>query len=400
MRKKMITSILSVSLMLVAASCGSDSDSSSATSATEPPTEATDLAPADTAPTDTTTETSTGPDDSSPVAVADGEPIKVGMLVELSGQFSVYGTETLAGAELFVDELNADGGVDGRPIELVVVDAGSNPEQAVTGFRRLADEGVAAIAGLGLISEAAAVAPLAEELDIPTFSLSAAYQPENPRMFAGGVFVGDLLFETTKWMDETGIETASVITTNDATGDVTVNAFTALSEQFGIELQTVERFNVDAVDITAELTNAVAGDPDIVIGWTVGRPTAILFQNASNLGIGSEYPFVTSYGNLATGFLGSIGDAVPETLYIQSTQDTFWRDADTSTETGARIADFAARYQAKTGNEIGLGSAIGYDALQVLSEAFAMADPSDAAAVVAAIESISDLPGIVGTYTF
>src|SRR5688500_17847224 len=117
-------------------------------------------------------------------------PIKIGLLIEQTGVFSWYGQENLNGAQLLTDELNANGGINGRQIELVVYNSESAPDKAVAGARKLIQQDkVAAIVGLGLISEAQAVAPIVKD-GPPTYSTSGAYLPEHGMMFGGTVFVG------------------------------------------------------------------------------------------------------------------------------------------------------------------------------------------------------------------
>lgn len=73
----------------------------------------------------------------------------------------------LAGAETYLDDLNARGGVFGRPVELEVTDDRSDPPTAVTNFRQLADGKSLAVFGSSVSSIAAAQLPLAAELKVP-----------------------------------------------------------------------------------------------------------------------------------------------------------------------------------------------------------------------------------------
>ena len=72
-----------------------------------------------------------------------------------------------------VDEINADSGVDGRPLELEVADDQMSPEEGVAGVERLVDEGVVAIGGVISSDVGLAAARAAEESETPLFLVKA-----------------------------------------------------------------------------------------------------------------------------------------------------------------------------------------------------------------------------------
>ena len=68
---------------------------------------------------------------------AQAEPIKIGALLSTTGTLGALGTDALPAVQIFVDETNAAGGINGRPLQVVHVDDESKPEQAVSGAKRL-----------------------------------------------------------------------------------------------------------------------------------------------------------------------------------------------------------------------------------------------------------------------
>lgn len=78
----------------------------------------------------------------------DGEALKIGVLMSFTGALSDFGEPIFNGAQLAADEINAAGGVNGEPIELVRGDDGTNPDTGVTEATRMVEvEGVSAIVG-------------------------------------------------------------------------------------------------------------------------------------------------------------------------------------------------------------------------------------------------------------
>ena len=68
---------------------------------------------------------------------AGGDPIKVGVYLDLSGQTSSFGQSTKNGIEMARDEINKAGGINGRPIELVIEDEQGRKEGAINVFKKL-----------------------------------------------------------------------------------------------------------------------------------------------------------------------------------------------------------------------------------------------------------------------
>ncbi|MBI4258997.1 MAG: ABC transporter substrate-binding protein [Actinobacteria bacterium] len=98
----------------------------------------------------------------------DEAPVEIGLLTDLSGPFKSFGSDIRLAVDLAVEEINASGGVNGSPIAVVVFDSPGDPEQAVVGVRRLAEQdGVVAIVGPVSSGEAEVSFPQAASLQVP-----------------------------------------------------------------------------------------------------------------------------------------------------------------------------------------------------------------------------------------
>ncbi|ROQ26373.1 amino acid/amide ABC transporter substrate-binding protein (HAAT family) [Streptomyces sp. PanSC19] len=105
---------------------------------------------------------------------ADGPPVRVGALAPLTRPGWVEaGRHLLAGLDLAVREVNDAGGIDGRPLELVVRDTAADPERASATVAELADLGVAAVVGEYHSVVARAAATRADALGVPFLCSSA-----------------------------------------------------------------------------------------------------------------------------------------------------------------------------------------------------------------------------------
>ncbi|HEX6990159.1 MAG TPA: ABC transporter substrate-binding protein, partial [Bacillota bacterium] len=340
----------------------------------------------------------TSPGAEAPGDAASGEPIKIGMLVEQTGYFSWYGEETLNGATLFVEELNAAGGINGRPIELVVYNYESDSEQAVNGARRLIQQdNVVALVGLGIVGAAQAVQPLVENGPL-TYSLSGAYNPGHRYMFAGTVFVGHTQQRALQFLAEKGIKRVALLLTNDATGQIADQALHAGAANLGIEIVSNQSFNPDDVDVTAQLNTIRAANPEAIISWVIGRPLGVVLQGAKQLGI--TLPIITSHGNLTPDFMASLSELQSGPIYVFGTKDLIWRDVPEDDPQYEAIRSMQERHQQRFGKEGGIGTGTGYDALMVLAKAIEESGSTDSDVLIETIEGFKNLVGVVGIYNF
>src|SRR5712691_5621777 len=98
------------------------------------------------------------------LAAAQGKPIKVGFPIILSGGGALFGEPAMKGAQMYVEEVNAKGGVLGRPIELLVRDTKGNADEAVRVSRELIlKENVDFLVGTLTSAEGPAVSVVAKE---------------------------------------------------------------------------------------------------------------------------------------------------------------------------------------------------------------------------------------------
>ena len=83
----------------------------------------------------------------STAAAASGDTIKVGVMGPLSGNVSVYGQAVVNGATLYLKQVNANGGINGKQLEIIAMDEQGDATQAVTCFTKMCDQGITALVG-------------------------------------------------------------------------------------------------------------------------------------------------------------------------------------------------------------------------------------------------------------
>ena len=83
----------------------------------------------------------------SSTAAASGDTIKIGVMGPLTGNVSVYGQAVVNGASLYLKQVNANGGINGKQIEILTEDEQGDATQAVNCFTKMVDEGITALVG-------------------------------------------------------------------------------------------------------------------------------------------------------------------------------------------------------------------------------------------------------------
>ena len=206
------------------------------------------------------------------VAVACGgdpdepEPYRIGVMESLTGPGETYGTVAVRAKTMAMDEINAAGGIGGRPLELVVEDSKCGAQDAINAYRKLTDvEGVKIILGTTCSGAMLGVAPLAEADGVVLFSGLAS----NPDIASAG----DYIFRTqisdievglttgdTLWAD--GVRALATITEETDYAEGVRRTSVAQFEKRGGRVVATERFASDTTDFRTPLTKLFAAEPD------------------------------------------------------------------------------------------------------------------------------------------
>ena len=248
-----------------------------------------------------------GTDDEGDGDDASGEPIVIGALTSFTGPFTPWGVQAEAGMQMAADEINADGGVGGRMIELVSADDQNNVDEGISAFERMVEQdGVLAVGGVISSSVGVAVAEVAEDLETPLMVIKsgspAVLTADSRYTFrtclpAAPMTAPPLL----QYAEDNGYERVGGIIADYAWGQGIAAALEETFADSDIELQ-IETAPVDATDFNTYLRNLQDFDPDIIAA--TGHPPGAgpITIQASDLGL--TVPVTGPYAPLATVFEG------------------------------------------------------------------------------------------------
>jgi branched-chain amino acid transport system substrate-binding protein len=240
------------------------------------------------------------------------QDIKVGAVLSVTGPASFLGEPEEKTLRMYVEEINAKGGVKGRKIQLVVYDDGGDANKARTFATRLVEEDkVVAMVGGTTTGATMAMVPVFEEAQIPFISLAGAVvivepvkkfvfkTPHTDRMACEKIFED---------MKRRGLTKIGMISGTDGFGKSMRDECVKVNARFGIEIVGEETYGPRDTDMTPQLTNlrAKAG-MQALINPGFGQGPAIVTRNFKQLGI--NLPLYQSHGVASKQFIDLAGDA-------------------------------------------------------------------------------------------
>jgi len=240
------------------------------------------------------------------------EPIKVGSVLSVTGPAAFLGDPELKTLQLYVEKLNKDGGVLGRPLQLVHYDDGSDASKANGFAKRLLDEDkVDVIVGGTTTGSTMSMVPLVEKAGTPFVSLAGAVvivepvkkwvfkTPHTDRMAAEKVFED---------MKKRGLTKVALLSETSGFGQSGRKETEAMAAKLGITLVANETYGPKDTDMGPQLTK-IKNAPGVqaVFVFGLGQGPAIVTKNYQQLGI--KLPLYHAHGVASEEFIKLAGPA-------------------------------------------------------------------------------------------
>jgi branched-chain amino acid transport system substrate-binding protein len=315
-----------------------------------------------------------------------GEPITIGVVTSLTGPFTPWGLQVRDGMQLAVDEINADGGVDGRPLELDVADDQMSPEEGVSGVERLVEDGAVAIGGVISSDVGLATARVAEESEVPLFLVKAGNEEILTRdsrytfrtcLPAAPMVAGPIA----QFVEEEGLTRVGAIIADYGWGqafrDAAEDEFSSLD---GVQLK-VEVAPVDETDFTTYLRNLESFDPELLVA--TGHPPGSGPITVQSADLGLDVQVTGAYAVLSE-VVSAAGDAATGR----------YTDFDCADYESEEYQDLARRYLGSSDNTFMDDDAVaGYGIVTMVAQAVEEVGDDPTAIAEYLHEQTFDLPG-------
>jgi len=294
-------------------------------------------------------------------------PIKIGVSNSLTGGFSVYAVDFQKGIELAVAEINAKGGINGHPVEIVVRDDESDAVRATNNVRDLAQAGCLVMVGFADFGLQTAAAPVVEEVKLPCVQLA----PIDPPYFEGGYNFGGIWWSMEsatlarlKAFGELGLRRVAHLAPKDPVGEINEKFLRQLASKAGVELVATEWMLLTDTDVTPQLTKLRAAKPDAIFNDGSGKAAVIQFKSLKRLGW--KVPMAANDANTSPSFIDAMGQDTDVVLVVGCPTAIRPDSIPKTVPTRDQIIAFTKNYRAKTGQPAGSIGAQGYDAIRSL----------------------------------
>jgi len=330
-----------------------------------------------------------------------GDPIRLGSLFILSGSAATYGRFAEQGIRMAVDEINAQGGVFGRPLEVLIEDDQGRAAVGIQTARKLVyQDKVHALLGVDSSGVASALVPTLPALATPIILTHAA----TPH--ATGKLCNAYTFRISVNEQQNMRAAAELAASTRAKRWTTIGPDYAFGhevwEYFGrhlrelkpdVELMTQTAFpRFGAEDFTPFINAIMQAKPDGVIISVWGGDMVNFVRQANNLGFFKQGFEVMFAVGAATEVLTALGEQMPEGVWAGT---RYWYGAHENARNVKFVADFKQRY----GIPPSYNAEGAYAAVYALKTAMETAGSVDNKAIAAALKGMS-VQTPTGTVTF
>lgn len=336
-----------------------------------------------------------------PAPSEDGTPeaVKIGLNLELSGNVAQYGQSTANGVEMAFNEINEAGGINGAPLEIVLMDNKSDNGEALNAATKLiTQDKVAAVVGPVTSGNAIATIPIATQYQVPVVTPTGTNKDITVDPKTGEVH--EFMFRTcfidpfqgqvaAKFAaEDLGAKTAAIYVDNNSDYSKGLqDEFTAAFEAAGGEVVAVEGFVIEDKDFRAALTKIKATDPDMIYVPAFYEQVGAILKQARELGY--DKPMMGADGWDSPKLLEVAGAAALQNGYFTNHYST--------EDTDPMVQDFVAAYTEQYGSTPDALAALGYDCAYIVADAVSRAGSGDPVAVKDALAATADYKGVTGS---
>jgi len=229
---------------------------------------------------------------------------KVGAIFSVTGGASFLGDPEKKTAQMVVDQINRDGGINGEKIELIVYDDETDPTKCNLHAKKLiSQDKVVAVIGPSVSGLSVAIIPVFEKFKTPLVSCAASYKivynektgkpykwvfktPQSDSLAVEAIY--------TK-MQSMGINKIAILTVTDGYGASGRHELLRLAQAYKMDIVADEKYDPKDTDMTAQLTKIKGLAPQAIVNWSVGPTQVTVLRNWRDLGM-TPITFFQSHG--------------------------------------------------------------------------------------------------------
>jgi branched-chain amino acid transport system substrate-binding protein len=324
---------------------------------------------------------------------------KIGMSAGLTGYAATVDRAWRDGVEVAVDALNAKGGILGRKVQVIVEDNRSEPQEAVTAYRKMISSDNVNVFASGCVSAGNfAAAPLVMKAETPMVLCSIL--PQQPDQVAWAfTTIPPPRFEVETRLDylknKTTIKKIGVLHDPSPYANAQSAAAEKEAADYGLEIVGNEQYKTDDADLSVQIQKMYAAGARAIIKIGLGGTTLTAAKNIKQLGL--DMIMLTSLEDVAV--FRPVAEVLGDKFFFVASPAQIY-DVLPAGALKTEIAKFLEPWRAKYGDRDPNWAGRGWDAVTLISAATAKAKAADGPKVRDALESIDGFQGTTGIYHF
>lgn len=323
------------------------------------------------------------------------EPIKIGVIVDLSASTALWGQSQARGVEMAVEKYNEAGGLLGRPIELKVYDFKLDVQEGINAYQRLANQDkVSVVIGAPVSNLNLALAPIADQLKVPIVGEASDARTTSktptepwPYMFASQLTCVDYGEAAASYaIYELGAANLAVINNKgNAWADEIAEAFVKYAEAHGAKIVAREAFNWGDTDFRSQLSNIQRRNPDAILVPEYLQEASQITRQAREMGIDVV---ILGPNSFTPPMVELIGDAANNVYFVNNVAFDL-----------PAVKEFTEAYVEKYGTDLTVNAFFGHDNTVIALEAIRRANSADPKAIRDELEKTENVQGLIFNYT-
>lgn len=287
--------------------------------------------------------------------------ITLPVVADLTGPIAIYGQWAIDGLNMAVEDINSEGGINGKKVKLIIEDGQSDPQKGVNAFRKLLstlNPGVIVVATNS--STAMACAPIANRKKVVLFSPISS----SPSITHAGDFVFrnrvSGYYEAKEMAEYAAkllkLKKVSLVIINNEAAQGYIDAFTKTFEALGGKITKTVLINPGETDYRTPIMQVKSSNPEAVFLATVVKDAALFIRQSAELGFKPQWLSMTTIQS--EDLFKIAGEAAKGLLFVAEGGD----------ENDPVFREFAQRFEKKFGYKPTMNALNGYDAGKILSQ--------------------------------
>jgi branched-chain amino acid transport system substrate-binding protein len=326
------------------------------------------------------------------------EFVAIGSIQDMSGTTSVFGNAITRGAELAIEKLNAQGGINGKKVKLITLDTKGDPKEAINAYNRLVDqEKVVAVLGPPISNIGIALAPIANAKKVPVIgsfidprvTIGADGKPQTAMFLMQPSSVQYAEIMAGYAVEKLGLKKVGIFYNQSNAYSVSlIKPFKDYAESLGAKVVIEEKYTKDDKDFKTQLNKIKESGAEVLYAPNYTQELVILFKQRKQAGV--NVPIVDGL-DLAAPFAQNVND--PE-----AADNAFF--ANNFSEKEPQLVAVRDAYKAKFNNEEPINKAyLGYDKILIIADAIKKVNSFKPEDIIKGLEQVKDLQGTTGVIT-